>query len=90
MKDTLLYILSHIVSYPEDVRVEEIQEENRTVLVIHAHKDDMGKIIGKRGRIITALRDIVKLMATKENLYVDVEIAENTSEIPEMEADSKQ
>lgn len=77
MKDTLLYILSHIVSYPDDIVVDEIQEESRTILVIHAHKDDMGKIIGKKGRIITALRDIVKLMATKENLYVDVEVAEN-------------
>lgn len=80
MKDTLLFILSHIVSYPEDVQVEEVQEENRTILVIHAHKDDMGKIIGKKGRIITALRDIIKLMATKENVYVDVEVAENASE----------
>jgi len=76
MKDTLLYILSQIVDHPEAIVVDEMKEETRTVLVIHAHKEDMGKIIGKKGRIITALRDIIKLMATKEKVYVDVEIAD--------------
>jgi len=87
MKDTLLFILSHLVDHPEDVTVDEVKEETRTVLVIHANPDDMGKIIGKRGRIITALRDIVKLMATKEKVYVDVEVAE--SNVDSEEVDSK-
>jgi len=76
MKDTLLYILKHIVTYPDEITVEEKQIDDRTILVIHAHSEDIGKIIGKKGRIIMALRDLVKLMATKENVFADVEVAE--------------
>ena len=84
MKDTLLYILTNIVDHPEDVSVEETVEGDHTILVIHANPEDLGKIIGKRGRIIMALRDIIKIMATKAKTYVDVEVADgNTPEEPE-------
>ncbi|OGG11494.1 hypothetical protein A2Z00_03545 [Candidatus Gottesmanbacteria bacterium RBG_13_45_10] len=77
MKDTLLYLVKELVDHPDDVDVVETKEEARTVLVIHAHQEDMGKIIGKSGRIIKALRDLIKLMATKHNVYVDVMLAED-------------
>lgn len=76
MKDTLVYLLSHIVDKPEAVTVEESQEESRTILTIHADQADIGKIIGKNGRIIKAIRDVTKLIATKKNVYVDVVLAE--------------
>ena len=76
MKDTLLFILTSIVDHPEDVSVEERNEEGRILFVIHAHGEDIGRIIGKKGRIISAIRDLIKLIATKQNAYVDVTIAE--------------
>lgn len=76
MKDTLVYLLTKLVDHPDDISVEEQEGEGKMLLVIHANRDDMGKIIGKSGRIIKALRDLVKLMATKENIYVDVVLAE--------------
>lgn len=77
MKDTLLFLLQHLVDHPEDLTVDETtQAEAHIVLTIHAHTDDMGKIIGKQGRIIKALRDIIKVIATKQNQYVDVVLAE--------------
>lgn len=76
MKDTLLYILTQLVDHPDDVTVDEEQHEQGTVLIIHANPLDLGKIIGKSGRIIRAIRDLVKLMATKKGMYVDVELAE--------------
>ena len=77
MKDTLLYLLQNIVDHPDSLTIEETkQDERHSVLTIHAHEEDMGKIIGKAGRIIRAIRDLIKLMATKENLYVDVVLAE--------------
>ncbi len=76
MKDTLLFLLGKIVEHPEDLSVEEINENSKCILTIHAHQEDLGKIIGKSGRIIKALRDLIKLMATKENSYVDIMIAE--------------
>lgn len=76
MKDTLLYLVQHIVDHPDDIVIEEQQAPERLVLVLHVNPEDMGKIIGKQGRIIRALRDLVKLMAAKQNIYVDVLLAE--------------
>lgn len=76
MKDTLLFILSHLVDHPDDLSVEELKQESKTVFQIQANAEDKGKIIGKNGRIIKAVRDMMKLMATKQNAYVDVTLAE--------------
>lgn len=77
MKDTLLFLLTKLVDHPEDVVVDEAADSDKTILTIHAHQEDLGKIIGKSGRIIKALRDLIKLMATKQHTYVDVLIAES-------------
>ena len=76
MKDTLQYLAAQLVDHPEEVTVEESGEEDRTILTLHVHPEDMGKIIGKSGRIIKALRDLIKLIAAKHNAYVDVVLAE--------------
>lgn len=76
MKDTLLFLLQSIVDHPDDIAVTETLDESRVLLTIRAHEEDIGKIIGKSGRIIKALRDLIKLIATKENAYVDVVLAE--------------
>ena len=76
MRDTLVYLLQSIVDHPDDIVVDEEISEDKTTLTIHAHTEDMGKIIGKSGRIIRSLRDLIKLMAAKQGVYVDVLIAE--------------
>lgn len=76
MKDTLLYILGAIVDHPQALVIDEEPAEGGTVYVVHPHQEDMGKVIGKSGRIIRAIRDLVKLMATKKGIFVDVELAE--------------
>ena len=76
MKDTLLFLLTRIVEHPDDIVVDETVTEDRTTLTIHANQEDFGKIIGKSGRIIRALRDLIKLMAAKQGVYVDVVLAE--------------
>ncbi|MEK7577017.1 MAG: KH domain-containing protein [Patescibacteria group bacterium] len=77
MKDTLTYLVTAIVDHPEDVVIDERNVEDMIVFTIHVHQEDMGKIIGKSGRIIRAIRDLIKILAAKKNLYVDVEIAED-------------
>lgn len=80
MRDALVYLVSSIVDHPDDLAVEEITDETRTVLTIHANQEDIGKIIGRNGRIIRAIRDIMKIIATKRNTYVDVVLAEEKSD----------
>lgn len=77
MKDTLLYLVTAIVDHPDDIVIDEQPSEGRTIYVLHVNQEDMGKIIGKQGRIIRALRDLIKLMAAKQNQYVDIELAED-------------
>lgn len=77
MKDTLTYLVTAIVDHPEDVVIDERQVEDMTVFTLHVNPEDMGKIIGKGGRIIRSIRDLIKILAAKKNLYVDVEIAED-------------
>ncbi len=75
MKKLLEYILTKIVDHPDKLSIEEKQTtENLYQFVISADKDDTGKIIGKQGKIISALRNIIKILAIKENKQIFLEI----------------
>lgn len=76
-------MLHFLVDHPEDVSVEERPDGDATIFIVHTHADDIGKVIGKSGRIIRALRDLMKVLAAKANTFVDVEIAEDVSRAPE-------
>ena len=74
MKELVKVIASALVANPEAVEVQEVEEEDRTVLKLHVAPDDMGRVIGKQGRIAKAIRVIVKDAATRENQRVSVDI----------------
>lgn len=76
MKKTLEFILSQLVDHPDEIKVVEKNTEHGSVLLIHANPEDIGKIIGKSGRIIRAIRDLIKIMAAKHEVYIDVVLAE--------------
>ena len=62
------------MDHPEKVNVEEKEEDCQTMLRLHVAEDDMGKVIGKQGRIAKAMRTVVKAAATREEKKVTVEI----------------
>ena len=74
MKELDEVISKSLVEHPEAVRVDERQEDGQTVLELHVAEDDMGKVIGRQGRIAKAMRTVVKAAATRENTKVTVEI----------------
>ncbi len=76
MKDTLLFLVGSIVDHPDDVVVVESADSDRTMLRLTTNPEDMGRVIGKAGRIIRALRDLIKLIAAKRGVYADVELVE--------------
>ena len=75
MKEVLEIIAKSLVDYPEQVDVKEINNEDQTVtLELRVAQSDMGKVIGKQGRIAKAIRTVVKAAASRENKKVAVEI----------------
>lgn len=77
MKDTLHYIVGILVDHPDSVKIEERQDGDARVFVVHVHPEDIGRVIGKSGRIIKAVRDLMKIIAAKHGQFVDVELFED-------------
>ena len=76
MKELLLYMAKNLVDDPEAVTVNEISDEDGIVLELHVASDDMGKVIGRQGRIAKEIRTIVKTVAQRSGEKVTVEIVD--------------
>ena len=74
MKELLYYIVKAIVDVPEEVSVLEVEGEKAVVLEIKVAASDVGKVIGKHGRIINAIRTLVRAAAVKEGKKVSIEL----------------
>lgn len=74
MKELLEFIAKSMVSNPDAVSVEETVKDNSVVLSLSVGENDMGKVIGKQGRIAKAIRTVVKAAASHENKKVTVDI----------------
>lgn len=74
MKETLEMLVKSLVDNPENVEITEKENGNDVTLEVKVDSADMGKIIGKQGRIAKAIRVLMKAYATKLNKKVSVEI----------------
>ena len=74
MKELVEVIAKALVDYPDEVVVTQKEEGRNTVIELHVAATDMGKVIGKQGRIAKAIRSVVKAASSRENKRVDVEI----------------
>lgn len=74
MKNLVEIIAKALVDNPESVTVKEIKKGNTTYVKLHVASSDMGKVIGKQGRIAKAIRTVLKAYATKEDVYVELDI----------------
>lgn len=74
MKELVEFIAKSLVENPDEVIVNEVNGEQSIILELKVAPEDMGKIIGKQGRIAKAIRTVVKAAALKQNKRVIVEI----------------
>jgi hypothetical protein len=74
LKELVEILAKSLVDHPEKVEVAEIKKDQTIILELHVSPDDMGKVIGKQGRIAKAIRTVIKAAATKENKRVILEI----------------
>jgi len=75
-KDLIDYIAKALVDHPEQVKVSEIEGERTSVIELSVAKEDMGQVIGKQGRIATAMRTILGIVTTKSKKHFVLEIIE--------------
>jgi predicted RNA-binding protein YlqC (UPF0109 family) len=76
LAELLAYLARELVDDPESVRVEEEERDDALVLVLHVAADDVGKVIGRNGRIARALRTLVRASSARDGRRVLVEIAD--------------
>ncbi len=74
MVELLEFVAKSLVDHPEQVDVQRIEDENTIRLELRVAPEDMGKVIGKQGRIAKAVRTVIKAAAAKEKKKVTVDI----------------
>lgn len=76
MKELLTYVAQNLVEHPEAVTVTETVGEGETTLELRVSPDDMGKVIGRQGRIAKEIRTLVRSVAQRQGTRVNVEIVD--------------
>ena len=76
MRELLDYLARRLVDEPDAVRVEEVEEDDALVLRLHVAPDDVGKVIGRQGRIARALRTLIRAGGSHEGRRIVLEIVD--------------
>ena len=76
LENLLLFLVRQLVDEPEKVEVEGKETDSRVDLTLRVAQGDMGKVIGRGGRIIKAIRTVVKAASVKANKRVNVEVTD--------------
>ena len=76
MKELLLYIAQSLVDHPDEVKVTEREEDGEITLELRVADGDMGKVIGRQGRIAKEIRVLVKSLAQRQDKRVNVDIVD--------------
>jgi len=76
LKDLLTYIAQNLVDNPDDVNVTEREEETETVFELRVNPSDMGKVIGRAGRIAKEIRAIMRSVAQRQGKRISVDIVD--------------
>jgi len=87
MRELVEYLVKSLVDHPEDVLVEETREDNMVALELRVAADDLGKVIGKHGNTVNAIRNVLQAAATSRKLRAKLEVvgATDLSSIPDHE-----
>lgn len=77
MKELIELISKQLVEHPDDVRVRLIEGDDEEKYELRVHPEDMGRIIGRNGRVANAVRTLLSSAATKRNVHVSLDIVED-------------
>jgi len=82
MKEFVEYIVKNLVDYPEKVKINEIGGTQTLIIELSVEKSDIGKIIGKKGKTINAIRTLLMSVASRNGIRVNLEILEEGEQSP--------
>lgn len=78
MKDFIYFLVTSIIDNPEAAKITEDETANEgTVITISVPKSEMGKVIGKEGKVINAIRQLAKIIAIKKGIRINIRLEEN-------------
>ncbi len=76
MKELIEYVVKVLVDHPEDIRISEIEGERTIVFELRCHPEDVGKVIGKSGKTVGAIRTLLSTVAARQNRRAMLEVVE--------------
>lgn len=76
MRSLIEYLARSLVDHPEEVRVREIRKGSAVNIALHVAKDDMGRVIGKNGRVANAIRILLRVAAARQGLRATLDVEE--------------
>ena len=74
MKELVEHVARALVDHPDEVKVDVFDEGGQTIIELHVQEEDMGRVIGKDGKVANALRTLLRMMAAREGQRVQLEI----------------
>lgn len=76
MDNLIKLLIEPLVTDPKKIKIEKIEAENQVKFIVHIPKEDIAKVIGSRGKMVKAIKNLVKIRAIKENTFATLEIIE--------------
>jgi uncharacterized protein len=76
MKELIEYVVKTLVDHPDEIRIAEITGERTIVFELRCHPDDVGKVIGKSGKTVGAIRTLLSTVAARQNKRAMLEVVE--------------
>ena len=76
MRELIEYVVKTLVDHPDDLHISEIEGERTIVFELRCHPDDVGKVIGKSGKTVGAIRTLLSTVAARQNRRAMLEVVE--------------
>lgn len=76
MEELIRLLIEPLVSDPKKIEIEKNSADNQIMFVVKVPKEDIAKVIGSRGKMIKAIKNLVKIRAIKENVFASLEVVE--------------
>ena len=76
MQELIEYVVKTLVDHPEDIRISAIEGERTIVFELRCHPEDVGKVIGKSGKTVGAIRTLLSTVAARQNRRAMLEVVE--------------